>query len=96
VGGASPEAAGQAAADKIDWSRAAVDARHIRALLGAPDRAIPGRSRLHGLQAPLLVDANGILLAVSLTGANRNDVTQLLPLVQALYQRPIAGKVGGA
>ena len=31
-------------------------------------------------------------LAVSLTGANRNDVTQLLPLIDGL--RPVAGKVG--
>jgi transposase len=31
---------------------------------------------------------------VSLTGGNRNDVTQLLPLIQALHQRPIAGKAG--
>jgi transposase len=31
-------------------------------------------------------------LAVSLTGANRNDVTQLLPLIDGL--RPIAGRIG--
>ena len=30
------------AAGKIDWSRAAVAASHTRALLGAPDRTIPG------------------------------------------------------
>jgi transposase len=30
------------AAGKIDWSRAAVDGSHVRALLGAPDGAIPG------------------------------------------------------
>jgi len=29
---------------------------------------------------------------VSLTGANRNDVTQLLPLIDGL--RPIGGRVG--
>ncbi|NEB48957.1 transposase, partial [Streptomyces sp. SID339] len=38
------------------------------------DRARPG-SKHH-----LLVDGQGIPLAVSLTGGNRNDVTQLLPL----------------
>jgi transposase len=32
----------------------------------------------------LLVDATGIPLAWSLTGANRNDVTQLIPLVDAV------------
>jgi transposase len=33
-------------------------------------------------------------LAISLTGGNRNDVTQLLPLLDALHARPVAGKVG--
>ena len=42
----------------------------------------------------MLVDASGIPLAISLTGGNRNDVTQLLPLVEGLYRRPVAGKVG--
>jgi transposase len=31
----------------------------------------------------LILDANGIPLAVSLTGGNRNDVTQLVPLAMA-------------
>jgi transposase len=39
-----------------------------------------------------LTDANGIPLAVRLTGANRHDVTQLLALIDAIP--PIAGKVG--
>jgi len=39
-----------------------------------------------------VTDANGIPLAVRLTGANRHDVTQLLALVEAIP--PIAGKVG--
>ena len=29
------------AAGAIDWSRAAVDGSHVRALLGAPDGAVP-------------------------------------------------------
>ncbi len=41
-----------------------------------------------------MVDASGIPLAVSLTGGNRNDVTQLVPLLDRLYARPVAGKVG--
>ena len=40
----------------------------------------------------MLVDASGIPLAVSLTGGNRNDVTQLTPLLEALHARPVAGK----
>ncbi len=39
-----------------------------------------------------MCDAGGIPLAVSLTGGNRNDVTQLLPLVDAIP--PIRGLVG--
>jgi len=38
------------------------------------------------------VDAGGIPLAATLTGANRHDVTQLLPLVDAIP--PLRGKPG--
>ena len=40
----------------------------------------------------MITDANGIPLAVTLTGANRHDVTQLLPLINAIPA--IAGQVG--
>jgi transposase len=40
----------------------------------------------------VIADARGIPLAVKLTGANRHDVTQLLPLVEAIP--PMAGKIG--
>ncbi len=40
----------------------------------------------------LITEAQGIPLAVILTGANRNDVTQLLPLVEAIP--PSRGKRG--
>jgi transposase len=42
------------------------------------DRGRPG-SKHH-----LLVDASGIPLAWSLTGGNRNDVTELIPLIEAV------------
>jgi len=45
-----------------------------------------------GSKHHLLTDANGIPLSAILTGANRHDVTQLLPLVDAIA--PVAGKVG--
>ena len=48
------------------------------------DRGRPG-SKHH-----LICDAGGIPLAVSLTGGNRNDVTQLIPLVDAVP--PIRGR----
>ena len=65
--------------------------RAFGGLLSGPspvDRARTG-SKHH-----LLVDASGIPLAVTLTGGNRNDVTQLLPLLDVLHARPVAGKVG--
>jgi len=40
----------------------------------------------------VITDANGIPLAILLTGANRHDVTQLLPLVDAIP--PVTGKPG--
>ncbi|MBQ0889536.1 transposase [Streptomyces sp. RM72] len=50
------------------------------------DRARPG-SRHH-----VITDGQGIPLAVSLTGGNRNDVTQLLPLLDKIPA--VAGTVG--
>ncbi|SOZ05357.1 transposase [Cupriavidus taiwanensis] len=50
------------------------------------DRARPG-SKHH-----ILVDANGVPISAILTGAHRNDVTQLLPLVDAIV--PIRGARG--
>ena len=50
------------------------------------DRGRPG-SKHH-----LITDAGGVPLAVRLTGGNRNDVTQLLPLIDAIP--PIRGKPG--
>ncbi|MER6421112.1 IS5 family transposase [Streptomyces sp. NPDC001137] len=81
------------AAKKLDWSRAVIDSSHVRAARPGPksgpspvDRARPG-SKHH-----LIVDAQGIPLAVSLTGGNRNDVTQLLPLIDKIPA--VAGTVG--
>ena len=39
-----------------------------------------------------MVDATGIPLAWTVTGGNRNDVTQLIPLVERVP--PVRGKVG--
>ena len=50
------------------------------------DRARPG-SKHH-----LITEAHGIPLAVTLTGGNRNDVTQLLPLIEAIP--PVRGRRG--
>jgi transposase len=46
----------------------------------------------NGSKQHLLVDATGIPLAWTVTGGNRNDVTQLIPLVERVP--PVRGKVG--
>jgi len=45
-----------------------------------------------GSKHHLINDSAGVPLAISLTGGHRNDVTQLLPLVDGVG--PVAGKVG--
>ncbi|MET7584765.1 IS5 family transposase [Streptomyces microflavus] len=64
----------------LDMDDCAIDGSPIRALKGGltPDRARPG-SKHH-----LIVDRHGTPLAVSLTGGNRLDVTQLTPLLDAI------------
>ncbi|MDX2691976.1 IS5 family transposase [Streptomyces ipomoeae] len=81
------------AAKKLDWSRAVIDSSRVRAARRGPksgpspvDRARPG-SKHH-----VLTDGQGIPLAVSLTGGNRNDVTQLVPLLDKVPA--VAGVVG--
>ncbi|MFF9819315.1 IS5 family transposase [Streptomyces sp. NPDC014006] len=78
---------------KLDWSRAVIDSSHVRPARSGPkggpspvDRARPG-SKHH-----VLTDGQGIPLAVSLTGGNRNDVTQLLLLLDKVPA--VAGVVG--
>ena len=46
----------------------------------------------NGSKHHLLVDATGIPLAWTLTGGNRHDVTQLIPLLDRVP--PVRGKVG--
>ncbi|MBY0526492.1 MAG: IS5 family transposase [Gemmataceae bacterium] len=81
------------AADKIDWSRAAADSSSVRALGGGEetgpnptDRSRPG-SKHH-----VLTDAQGIPLAVTVTGANVPDVKELLTVVDAVPS--VSGPVG--
>ena len=81
------------AADLLDLSRAAADSSHLRAMKGGPKT---GRSPVDrgksGSKHHVIVEAHGIPLAATLTGGNRNDVTQLIPLIQAVA--PIRGKRG--
>ncbi|WP_154697865.1 IS5 family transposase [Lentzea guizhouensis] len=72
-------------AGRLDRDRAVIDTSHVRAARRGPksgpspvDRARPG-SKHH-----VLTDGGGIPLAVLLTGDNRNDVTGLEPLLDAV------------
>jgi transposase len=80
-------------AGQLDWSRAAVDSSNVRALNGGdqtgPNPTDRGRK---GSKHHVLTEGRGLPLAVRLTGANRNDITQVVPLVEAVP--PVRGKVG--
>lgn len=45
-----------------------------------------------GTKHHVLTDSGGVPLAASITGGNRNNVTQLLPLIDVVG--PVRGKVG--
>ncbi|MFC8492005.1 IS5 family transposase [Streptomyces sp. NPDC057235] len=81
------------AAGVLDLSRAQVDSSHLRAMKGgAATGSSPVDRGKTGSKHHVIVDAHGIPLAVTLTGGNRNDVTQLIPMIRAV--RPIRGKRG--
>ncbi|OEJ23155.1 hypothetical protein AS594_00030 [Streptomyces agglomeratus] len=68
------------------------DGSHIRALQGTKTGRSPvDRGRI-GSKHHLITDATGIPLAATLTGDNRNDATQLIPLLQAVP--PVRGERG--
>jgi transposase len=80
-------------ADKIDWLQALIDSSMVRAAYGGVatgrspmDRGKPG-SKHH-----VITDADGIPLTCSETAANRNDISEMAPLVNALPA--VAGKPG--
>jgi hypothetical protein len=64
----------------------------VRALWGLLTGPSPVDRSSTGSKHHLLVDATRIPVAVALTGGNRNDVTQLIPLLEDLRARPVAGK----
>lgn len=80
-------------ADKIDFSRAAIDSGSVRAVGGGEktgpnptDRSKPG-SKHH-----VITDAEGVPLQIQLTPANTHDLNQLLPLIANIP--PVRGKPG--
>jgi len=71
-------------AELIDWSRAAIDSSHVRAFAGFQDRTEPCRPGAQRFKHHLIDCGRGSPLAVSPTGGNRNGITQLIPLVDAI------------
>lgn len=76
-----------------DCFNTAVDGSHIRASERGPLRdEIPVDQGRAGSEHHLVTDAAGLPLAATLTGDDRNDVTQLMPLLQAVP--PVRGTRG--
>ncbi|MFI6564223.1 IS5 family transposase [Streptomyces sp. NPDC050534] len=79
--------------NQLDWSRAVIDSSHVRAARKGPKSGPSPADRAHpGSKHHVITDGQGIPLAVSLTAGNRNDVTQLLPLLDKIPA--VAGVVG--
>ncbi|MET9418343.1 IS5 family transposase [Streptomyces klenkii] len=73
------------AASLLDMDDAAVGGSHARALKGGGHTgpSPPGRAR-PGSKHHLITDQHGTPLAVTLASGNRHDVTQLMPLLDAI------------
>ncbi|WP_435856953.1 IS5 family transposase [Streptomyces longwoodensis] len=79
-------------AKKLDWSRAVIDSPRAGGPAGPKSGPSPVDRARPGSKHHILTDGQGIPLAVSLTGGNRNDVTPLLPLLDKVPA--VAGLVG--
>ncbi|MGW8631954.1 IS5 family transposase [Streptomyces sp. NPDC055793] len=76
------------AAGSLGMDDAAIDGSHTRALKGAHVGPSPVDRGRPGSKHHVIVDRLGTPLAVSLTGGNRHDVTQLIPLLNAIPPDP--------
>jgi transposase len=80
-------------ADKLDFSRAAVDSASVRAFGGGEKTGPnPTDRRKPGSKHHVVTDANGVPLNTKTTAANRHDSTQLINIIDEIP--PVAGKVG--
>jgi transposase len=78
---------------KLDLSLAIVDSSTSRAVGGGDETGPnPTDRRKPGTKQHLLVDRNGVPLEIRITGANRHDVLEIIPLV--VNMPSIAGKPG--
>lgn len=72
-------------ADRIDWSRAAVDSASVRALGGGEETGPNPTDRgTKGTKHHAVVDRHRIPLAATVTAANVPDVTEVLEVVDAV------------
>jgi len=77
----------------LDFSRAAIDFSHLRAMEGGPATGLSPVDRgKTGSKHHLIVEAHGIPLVTITAGGNRNDVTPLMPLIHAIP--PVRGVRG--
>ncbi len=94
LGGAARPASGPPAGSRPD--RLLAGGRRFQPGAGQKGGAQTGPSPVDrgrpGSKHHLLADASGLPLACILTGGNRNDITQLLPLLDAVP--PLRGRVG--
>jgi Tol biopolymer transport system component len=71
--------------DQIDWSRAVVDSCSVRAVYGGTQTGPNPTDRAkRGSKRHMICDGRGVPLAVRLTGANRHDSKEALPLVDRI------------
>src|SRR5206468_2899618 len=80
------------AAGDLDWSRAIADSSHVPAKGGSQTGPSPVDRGRRGSKHHLLVEGRGLPLAWTLTAGNRNDITQLLALLDLVPQ--VRGRVG--
>ncbi len=80
------------AAGEIEWSRAVADGAVTCRRKRETETVSPVDRARNGSKHHLLVDATRIPLAWTLTGGNRHDSTQLIPLLDRVP--PVKGKVG--
>jgi len=80
-------------ADQIDWGRALIDASFAKAPEGGEDTGPNPTDRgKSGSKHHLMTDAQGVPLAATVTGANVNEVTQVLQVLADMP--PVGGKPG--
>ncbi|WP_431606321.1 IS5 family transposase [Kocuria rosea] len=78
---------------QLDWSRACLDSVSVRAKRGASTGPNPTDRGKAGTKYHLLVTADGLPLAVAISGANRHDSMLVEPILDGLA--PVKGRGRG-